>query len=135
VQDDEIYLSGNGSRSLALPAAPIHGVPLVEVEGRPVTDFQTGRRAGLLRRLGYWPDGLDNIRITYTHGYRLIPGGIQAAVLSVAEAAYHMQAGVETVSTGNESVKFSNSLVNGGTTQEWAAAVNRYILGGNGDRS
>lgn len=135
VTDDEYWASGDGSASLHLPAAPVIGTPTITLDGTPVTGFQVGRRAGLIRRTtGCWPDGLDNILVTYTHGYPSIPGDIQDAVLDVAEAACNLQAGIESVTTGGESVKFVTAIAAGGSTEAWTNAVAKYKLG-EGDRS
>lgn len=129
------YGSGDGGTGLALPGRPIIGTPLVEVDGRAVTDFATGRQAGVLRRDAGWPDGLENIKVTFDYGYEEIPTDIQDAVLEVAEIAANMSAGVENVTTGNESVKFANSFVNGGTTEQWTETVHKYAVNTPGSRS
>lgn len=134
VTDDVVYLPGDGSSALRLPAAPIVGVPVVKVDGVTVTDFQTGRNAGILRRAAGWPDGLDIIEVTYTHGYAFIPSDIADLVLEVAEAALNMQAGIESIATGNESVKINNKMIGGGVTDLWETTVAKYALG-RGDRS
>lgn len=124
--DDEHWASGDGTNILLLPGRPIIGDPVVEIDGTAVTDFQIGRRAGILRRYGGWPDGLDNIRVVYTHGWADIPRGIQDAVLDVAEAAAVLQSGIESIATGDESIKFLNRMIDTGTTATWTAAVQKY---------
>lgn len=124
--DDEHWASGDGTNILLLPGRPITGDPVVEINGTAVTDFEIGRRAGILRRYGGWPEGLDNIRVVYTHGWAAIPRGIQDAVLDVAEAAAVLQAGIESIETGDESIKFLNRMIDTGTTATWTAAVQKY---------
>lgn len=137
VVDETIYLSGTGARGLLLPATPIVSTPTVRIDGKtvPATDYEIGRTAGILRHRTGWPDGLENIEITYTHGYSQIPGDIADAILEMAEAFFNMTAGIEQVTSGSESVKIANSLINGGATSSWSNAVAKYTRGGNTDRS
>lgn len=133
VTDDEYWATGDGGPTIALPAAPIVGDPTVEINGTPATGYQVGRRSGLLWRPGGWPCGLENVCVVYTHGYDQIPGDVQDAVLDAAEADHSIRAGIESVTTGNESVKFASNRVAGGTTPAWAAAVDKYTLHWAGD--
>jgi hypothetical protein len=137
VENDEIHLSGRGGSSLHLPAAPVTAIAIV-VDGTTLVagiDYQLGARSGIVRRDAGWPDGLDNIHITYSHGYASVPTDIQDAVLEMAEAFCNLTAGIESVTTGDETVKIANSLINGGSLGSWTDTVTKYTLGGNGDRS
>lgn len=129
VHDEVIYLSGDGSRTLLLPARPVQGLPTVEIDGTPITDFRVGRHAGILRRPQGWPDNLDNIEVTYTHGWPTIPGDIQDAILEQAETQYHVVVAFQSRSAGSESVTFS-ALAAVGVTQRWTDVVNKYSLRG-----
>ena len=129
VTDDVVLLSGDGSRRLLLPARPVQGTPTVRVDGEPVTDFQVARFAARLERACGWPAGLDNVEVTYTHGWDEVPGGIEDAVLEQAEATYNVMAGVASVTSGREARTFlSQAAV--GVTQRWAEAVARYAIRG-----
>lgn len=136
VEDDVYHASGRGRSDLPLPQAPIVGDVEVRIGGKlvPASDYQVGRRAGVLRHNHRWPDGLENIEVTYSHGHATVPPDIQDAVLEMAEAFLNFSAGVELVETGDERVKIANSLINGGATGAWSAAVAKYTLGGNTDR-
>lgn len=143
-QDDaEIWLSGDGGPMLALPAAPIHGDPVVLIDGYqealPIArdryhraGYQIARRSGILWLNSGWPEGLENIHITYAHGYDPIPADVQQAVTEAAILATK-PAGVSRISTGDESIDFINRLAEGGTTATWAAAIDAYRLSNNGD--
>lgn len=133
VTDDEYDATGDGGSTISLPAAPIQGTPAVTINGQPATDYHVGRKSGLLWRPGCWPLGLENIHVVYTHGHSTIPGDVQDVILDAAEADAHMQAGIESVSTGNESVKFTASRAAGGVTAQWAQLVSKYQLSQNGD--
>lgn len=137
VVDETIYLSGKGGRGLLLPATPIVGNPTVRIDGTvvPASHYEVGRRDGILRHRTGWPEGLENIEVTYTHGYSQIPGDIADAILEMAELFFSMTVGIESVTTASESVKIANSLINGGTTSTWSNVVAKYMRGGNSDRS
>lgn len=129
VNDDLVFLSGDGGPALKVPATPIVGTPTVTVNGAEVTDFQIGRAAGLLRRPHGWPDGLENVAVEYSHGYPMIPADIQDAVLEMAEIAYTLKYGVDTIASSGDSVRFIQALAAGGTTPAWQDAVAKYYRG------
>ncbi len=133
VENDEYYATGDGGSTISLPAAPIQGTPAVTINGAPATDYHVGRQSGLLWRPGGWHLGLENIHVVYTHGHQEIPGDVQDVILDAAEADAQMQAGIESITTGNESVKFTASRVAGGVTSQWTELVNKYQLSQNGD--
>jgi hypothetical protein len=123
-----ILLDGNGTELLLLPAAPFTTIA-VEVDGEAVTDYTASTRAGVLRRSALWPDGLENIQVTYTHGYATIPGAIQDAVLEQAAIQARVPAGVQQETAGTQSITWGLAATTG-VTQKWADAVNLYRLGG-----
>lgn len=128
VDNDEVDLAGDGGQTLLLPALPVVGTPTVQIDGTAVTDFQVGRRFGVMRRAAGWPDGLDNIRVTYTHGYDEIPGDIVDAVLEQAESTYRVLVGVANVGSGSEQIGYF-ATVTTGVTQRWTDTVERYQIG------
>lgn len=133
IENDESWLSGQCSRTILLPAFPVIGTPTIEIDGEAFTDWEIGREKGILRRKdGEWPNGLDNIRIQWTHGYSEIPADIQDAVLEHAETQYHSIAAIASTSAGGESITFSAQAAIGVTTR-WSEAVARYHLGGGED--
>lgn len=132
VQGDVVELDGDGTDTLHLPAAPFTSIS-VKVDGAAVTDFTASRRSGVLRRACRWPDGLGNIQVTYTHGYAVIPGAIQDAVLEQAAVQAVVLPGVQQETAGSQSITWGVSATTG-ATQKWTDAVNTYSLG-RGDRS
>lgn len=133
VQDDTVYLSGNGSPSLHLPARPVQGTPTVKVDGVPVDGVQVGRAAGIIRLTsGCFPDGLDNVEVTYTHGWAVPPADIADAVLEQAELIHRILVGVSAVQAGSEQISFFATMQTG-VTQLWVDTVKRYAL--RGDRA
>jgi hypothetical protein len=125
VADEEIWLDGHGGTFLALPAAPVVAVTLVEVLGTPVTDF-TWSRQGMLRRATCWPDELDAVRVVYTHGYEPIPDDISEAVITEARYQLAVQPGLSSMTVGGESVAFASAT--GPMPLAWTRAVERYQL-------
>jgi hypothetical protein len=132
ITGEVIRLDGDGGDTLFLPAAPFTTIA-VKVDGTAVTDFVASRRSGYLRRVERWPDGLENIEITYTHGYAVIPGAIRDAVLEQAAVQALVRAGVQQETAGPQSVTWGTQATTG-VTRKWADAVQNYSLG-RGDRS
>lgn len=127
VENDVVLLSGRGTPILLLPARYTVGTPTIKVNGEPVTDFQIARDSGILHRSCGWPRGLDNVEVTYTHGFAEgeVPGGIQDAVLEQAETNYHVIVGFQSRAAGSESVTYS-ALAAVGVTQRWTDMVDKY---------
>lgn len=130
VEDDERWVSGNNSDILLLPAFPIVGDVVVEIDGQAVTDFDTGRASGVLRRKSaVWPDGLENIKVTFTHGWDTVPDDIQDAVLEqAAMQASHTAVHITQETALGNSVTYNQAVVTG-VTQKWSDAVAKYRLG------
>lgn len=135
-EDDTVDLDGDGSDTLLLPAGPVVGTPTVMVDGSPVTAFQVNRRAAILRRTGgYWPRGLGNISVTYSHGFAAdkVPGDIADAVLEHAATLATTMAHIQQEGGLSQSAtNFAAAQV--GVTQKWADTVARYQMN-RGDRA
>jgi hypothetical protein len=133
--DDVIWLDGNGTDTLLLPAAPVSSIT-VELNGQPLaagSGYKISRRAGILRRPGGWPDDLENIQVTYTHGWVTIPGDIADAVLEQAATQALVLAHIASETALGQSLTYgAQAMV--GVTQKWSDAVEKYSLG-RGDRS
>lgn len=138
--EETIELSGEGRRSLLLPALPIIRIS-VKIDGSPLvlgTDFGTKKRQGIINKLGgVWPRGNDNIEVTYTHGYDLTldevgllqgcPEDIQGAVLGLAEILLNVEAGVQSRTVLGDTIAFGG-VATTGSTQEWSDAVANYKI-------
>ena len=127
VQSDTVLLGGDGGATLLLPAAPVANVT-VRICGEVVDGVQVSSRSGVLRLDGGWPDGLDNIEITYDHGFAVIPADIQDAVLEQAELQYSVMVAAQQVTQGGRSVTFGTQATVG-VTQRWQECVDRYRVG------
>lgn len=134
VEDDVVLLDGDGGPILMLPGVPCTDIS-VKIDGETVTDWTTSALIGVLRRTnGFWPDGLGNIEVTFTHGWNPIPGAIQDAVLEQAAVQALVPIGVQSESAIGQSVTYGLASTIG-VTQKWSDAVNRYRLGLGGDRT
>lgn len=127
VQNDTVWLGGDGGETLLLPARPVANVS-VKVDGVAVTGVHVSSRLGVLRLAGGWPDGLDNVEVTYDHGYAAIPVDIQDAVLEQAELQYSVMVAAQQVTQGGRSVTFGTQATVG-VTQRWQECVDRYRVG------
>ena len=92
VEDDEIILDGNGGTRLFLPELPIVEVSLVVEDDETLTvsdDYKVGRH-GILHRVGgaRWASGIQNVEVTYSHGYATLPDDIVAIATRAASRAY-----------------------------------------------
>lgn len=83
----ELY-DGTGLPHLVLRQAPVASVTSVKLDGQelPADDYAVYGQTGVLRRkTGYWPEGVQNIEVSYTAGYASVPPDVeQAAILLVA---------------------------------------------------
>jgi|GEM_PF-736290 len=139
-EPEVIELSGEGRRSILLPALPILTIS-VKVDGVALvrgTDFGTKKRQGIITKLGgVWPRGYDNIEVTFTHGYVLTPDAdgllqncpedIQGAVLGLAEILLNVDAGVQSRTVLGDTIAFGG-VATTGSTQEWSDAVANYKI-------
>lgn len=121
---ETVTLDSDGGRALTLPCLPVRGVTALEIDGRPVEDFEWSE-SGLIRLDRPMPDKWRSVRVTYEHGYAPVPRGIQDVVLEQAAAIYQTLPGLVSYATGAEQRTYSTALTVG-TTAQWAAMVARY---------
>lgn len=129
VSNDVVTLNGSGTRTLLLPAFPVD-VHAVAVDGEPLVlqlDYGFDPRYGVLRRRGglVWPEELGNIQITYSHGWEVIPGDVEDAVLEHAATVTMVLVHVQQNSAGSTQESYGAAAMVG-TTAKWAAAVSKY---------
>lgn len=94
VADDEVTFDGKGGARLYLPQLPVVSVSKVVEDGETLvdgTDYKLGAY-GILHRLegNEWAEGLQNITVTYTHGYETIPDDIVDVCTRAAARAYQL---------------------------------------------
>jgi hypothetical protein len=95
VADDVLVLDGRGGTRIFLPELPvvsITGVTENDVELTVSTQYKLGQY-GVLHRIGnQWASGIQNIEITYSHGYQTIPDDIVSVCTRASARIY--QAGL-----------------------------------------
>lgn len=123
---ETVTLDTQGASRIMLPAAPVHDVTRVQVDGTD-TAYEWSA-SGVLRFDNPLPDRYRALQVTYTHGYDPIPDDIRDVVLEQAAAIYNLLPGVMSYTVGAESRSYSTALTVG-TTAQWAACVARYRIG------
>lgn len=135
VAGDVITLDCRGGiTKLFLPELPVIAVASVVEDGELliVTDDYKLGQYGILHRIGNeWPEGIQIIQITYTHGYAVIPDDVVGVCARAASRAYQAGLsaaelagvlGVTGLTLGDYSVQFG------------AAGATEGMLGASGAR-
>ena len=140
VDDDVITLDSPGGYRLFLSELPVIDVTKVVEDGVTLTqgdDYKLGQH-GILHRIDQkWAAGIQNITITYSHGFGDIPDDIVAICTRAASRAYQAGVraadsdglmGVASKSLGDFSVAFASE--SGGGTGEgiMGASAARMLL-------
>ncbi len=111
VDDEMITLDSPGGYRLFLPELPVISIDSVVEDGEmlaAVDDYKLGQH-GILHRVDQkWAEGIQNITITYTHGYATIPDDIVAVCTRAASRGY--QTGLKAADTDGVMGVASKSL-------------------------
>lgn len=102
VDDVEVFDGGYGYK-LYLSQLPVISITSVAVDGVVLADgvdYKANRKKGIIYRLQgqLWPDGVENIEVTYTHGYESVPDVVRVVCMRMASRVY--QAGKRSAETG-----------------------------------
>lgn len=89
---DTVTLDGSGTDSILLPQLPVNTVGTVTVDGGTITDYVLSDNGTLFRgtagiRYSWpfcWPQGRQNITVTYSHGYGTAPSDYPDDLRAVA---------------------------------------------------
>ena len=128
-------VNGSNGVLILLPELPVTAVTLVETfdgtvwtTADPLT-YSVSKRLGIISVLPYtgvqWPYLPETWRVTYSHGYTVIPMTIVGKVVGVAARAYASPAGVDMERIGGYQVKYS--METGGFTPSEEKALARYV--------
>ncbi len=106
VTGDLITVDSEGGLTLLLPKTrlPVTGVTLVEqLSGEayvPVdsTEYDWSADGILSRWWSYWPCRFQGVRVTYSHGYDVLPRDVAGVCLSLAKRLYDNPSGQGTTS-------------------------------------
>jgi len=111
VIDDTAVISGDGTRTLLLPEVPVTAVTaLVDLTGPleapvPATTWEWSEH-GIIRRIdtGRWARRYRAYRVTYDHGYGVIPDVVTGVVLRMAARVIDNPEGIKQEGTGRWSM-------------------------------
>jgi hypothetical protein len=136
-EDDIVLLDGTGTRSLLLPQLPAIGVTSVstfddddiETQLDP-TDYVLAGDNGILWRThrDAWPRGIQNISVTYDHGFETLPSDLLNAIMVIASRGLSSSAGgeVQAEAIGTYSVTYADSTSGGGLQDGERLVLDRY---------
>jgi hypothetical protein len=142
VASDVITLDCNGGSRLFLPELPVKPAGIISVveDGETLTvddDYKLGQH-GILYRIGdVWHEGIQIIRVTYTHGYAKLPADIVGVCVRAASRAYQagLRAaeldgvlGVTALTLGDYSVSFGAESGGGVSEGILGASAARMLL-------
>lgn len=96
-----VTLFPNGGQLLRLPGLPIRAVEAVERDGDPVTGWKR-RNSGIYRPAGW---GMDEVTVTYIHGFRDVPDDIKELVVSMVIAGLHASRDEEGLALNNGQIQ------------------------------
>lgn len=131
VEDDTVYLDGNGRACILLPELPVTTVDEVIVdEGldteEVITDYKLLNSGVLYRRCG-WRCGVQNVKVTYDHGFAAIPSDIvQVAIQMVRTAIAVSPGGIVSETIGGYSYSLGSVTANG--VEPFAKTLDRYAV-------
>lgn len=152
VRHDTVKLHGNKYRDLLLPQLPVlevHSVDITDSGGDitelAVTDWFLGE-AGILYRTSsprYWPPGIGNIEVEYTHGWGIVeadleesdeptadrmPSDLRMIALRIAASLYqHPPSGTKQLTLGSYSETFTTAAAEL-IEPAMEAILNRYVV-------
>ena len=139
VAGDVVVLDPINGATVVLPEMPVTAVTLLETFDNTVTPgvwttadpttYTFSKRIGIVAALPgkgvRWPYLPETWRVTYNHGYAVMPTTIVGKVLGVAARAYASPAGVDMEKIGGYQVKYS--METGGFTRSEEKALARYV--------
>ncbi|WP_018130709.1 head-tail connector protein [Effusibacillus pohliae] len=85
---DDVY-NGSGDPYLVLRTYPVT-VTEVKIDDVPIlsTDYVVQLENGILVRRGIWPEGIGNIKVSFTGGYQTVPDWLNAECLQLVADLY-----------------------------------------------
>lgn len=115
---------GTGTDSLLLRQVPVNNAGTVSVNGTAITDYRVDTQRGMLTRgtafpgtwtnydywpgITWWPEGRQNVTVTYEYGYSTIPDDIRMVTLAVANRLVAQGAAIQE-SVGDASVRYGTN--------------------------
>ena len=124
------YISAIGNNRLYLMAQPITAVSSVELDGVPVTsDEYTITDKYLRLKSGVWPEGDENVKVTYTAGWSAltIPDTIKMVILQIATLMLE-EAGENIGVTGKSFGENSRTYINYTNFGKWLQKLDPFRI-------
>lgn len=111
ILNDNIFIDGNGTDTILLPAAPVNGIDLIEIDGEllETTKYKYSKK-GWVKRIdkNIFPNTPNSIEIIYNHGYDTIPDAILGVVLALAGRITDGSSGIKQETIGSYSVTYAD---------------------------
>lgn len=131
-----VTLDGTGTPVLLLPESPVLNAGTVLVNGGTVTDYVVDTDRGrLVRKLDVaasdwwwdidwsvlgtvrWPQGYQNVEVTFEHGYSDIPSDVKMVALNIAQRLV-VQGPAVYETAGPDSVRYAGPAMDLSTTEK-----------------
>lgn len=132
---DDVVLLDPINGYLLLPELPVTAVSLVETFDGTAwstvdpSSYSVSKRLGMIGALpGFtlWPVLPESWRVTYTHGYAVVPDSILGAVLGVAGRGYASPLSIDSERIGGYQVKYA--MESDGFSAIEKVGLNRYLV-------
>lgn len=134
-----VRLDGNGTRLLALPSLYVTAVTAVSVTDQwgtvttptigPGTEIGWSANGCLTwNGVGGWPEGQQNVAVTYTGGYDMLPDDLDAAVASLSKRTSAATFGATSRRMGTAAVNFGAEVSSGDFLNVERMVFDRYRL-------
>jgi hypothetical protein len=77
--NDTVLMGGTGGLAQLVPELPIVAIETIYIDDVEETDYVFVKKAGLIykRDETVWPRGVDNISVTYSHGYAYLETDVE----------------------------------------------------------
>lgn len=126
IEDVEVVLDGRGTRHLWLPSLHVTAVSEITDETTTLTseDYDWSASGYVERRNGYWSERPRQVRVTFSHGYEVVPPDLIGIAVARATRTASSPAGVRRESAGSVSIERDGN----GFLADELAILDRYKL-------
>jgi len=111
ILNDNIFVDGTGTDTILLPAAPVNGIDLLEIDGELIasTKYKYSKKGWVKLTDGTtFPKTPNSIEIIYNHGFATIPDAILGIVLALAGRITDGSSGIKQETIGSYSVTYAD---------------------------
>lgn len=107
VEDDVLTRRGVNADRFRLPQRPVEAVTLVKLDGETLAAdeyYLAGDQ--LVKTTGVWGSPLQELEVTYTHGYAAMPESLKAICIEAVVRVWVNPGAVQSENYGGESVNY-----------------------------